>query len=121
MDILLDAHSGLRWLVLAGVAGTAIWGLGRGREPLPSWPRFVAAVLGLQILLGLVLWAANSGWSQGWFIAWWHPLAMVAALGLFQVGMARAREASRPRQLGGFAVLTLVVIVLAIPWQRGLV
>lgn len=121
MALLVSAHSGLRWLVLLAVVATAIWALGRGREVVPDWPRWVGILVAAQVVLGLVLYLVNGGWRQGWFIAAWHPVAMIAALGAFQVGVARAREADRPRVLGGFAVLSLALMVLAIPWQRGLV
>lgn len=120
MDIVLEAHSGLRWLVLVGLAAVAIWALGRGRQPVPPWPRWVGYVFILQVALGLILWVANQGWAMGWFIAWWHPIAMIAALGAFQVGMARASREERPRTLGLFTIVSILLIVLAIPWQRGL-
>lgn len=120
-EYLVVAHSGLRWLVLLGVVGTAVWALGRGREPVPSWPRGVAGLVILQLALGVVVYLASRGWSQGWFIALWHPVAMVAAWGLFQVGLARARRTNRPRVLGGFAVASLMAMVLSVPWYRGLV
>lgn len=120
MDIVLEAHSGLRWLVLIGLAATAIWGLGRGREPVPSWPRWVGWAFILQVALGLILWVANSAWSMGWFFAVWHPIATLAALGAFQVGMAKATREDSPRTLGVYTVVSILLIVVAIPWQRGL-
>lgn len=119
-SFLVQAHSGLRWLVLAAVVATAVWALGRGREPLPSWPAGVSWLVRLQVVLGVVLYVVNQGWDQGWFMAIVHPLAMIAALGLFEVGVARAKRSGRPRVLGGFAVASLVAMVLAVPWQRGL-
>lgn len=120
MNIIVEAHSGLRWLVVIGLVATAIWAFGRGREQLPSWPRWVGGIFIVQIVLGAVLWVVNSGWSQGLFLAVWHPVAMIGALGAFQAGMARAVREERPRALGVFSVIALVLVVLAIPWQRGL-
>lgn len=121
MEIVLAAHSGLRWLVLLGLIAVAVWGLGRGREEaVPSWVRIVAGLFGLQILLGVVLYVLVPGWEFGSFIAIWHPLAMIAALGVFQVGIARAARELSPRTLGMFTIVSLVLILAAIPWERGM-
>lgn len=122
MDALIAAHSGLRWLVLLGVA--AVVGIATTYEwtRLPAWVRVVGAVFTLQVVLGLVLYAANQGWDQGPFLAYWHPVAMIAALGLFQVGTARFGRGEIPtRALTLFTGASLLLMVAAIPWWRGMV
>ena len=120
MQALVAAHSGLRWLVLAGLVAVAVWALGRGREAVPGWVAWVRILFIVQVLLGAVLYVANSGWEQGAFIAAWHPVAMVAALGAFEAGSGRARRTDTPRTLGVFTVVSIVLVLAAIPWGRGL-
>lgn len=121
MDALLAAHDGLRWLVLLGLIAVVAWAFTGARSGVPTWVRIVGGLFVLQVLIGLVLYVANSGWSQGPFIAFWHPVAMVGALGVFEVGTARAGRGEGPERILGMASAASLVLVLAgIPWFRGM-
>ncbi|MBY5161118.1 hypothetical protein [Salsipaludibacter albus] len=121
MDVVLAAHSGLRWLVLAGLVAVIAWAFTGDRSGVPTWVRVVGGIFALQVVLGLVLYVADQGWEQGPFLAMWHPVAMIAALGVFQVGTARAgRGEGPPRVLGLFTLVALVLVLAGIPWFRPL-
>ncbi len=121
MDALVAAHSGIRWLVLLGLVAVIAWAFSGRRDGVPTWVRIVGGVFALQVVLGLVLYVANEGWEQGPFLAFWHPLAMVAALGVFQVGTARAGRGDQPGSvLGTFTLVSLVLVLAGIPWSRGM-
>lgn len=120
-DGLIAAHSGLRWLVVAAVVTTAVWAFGRGREAIPGWVDGVQWLVRAQLVLGLVLYGVNAGHTQGLFLALWHPVGMLAALGVLEAGVVRARREDSPRTLGVFALASLVLMLAAIPWFRGLI
>lgn len=121
MEALVAAHSGIRWLVLLGMIAVVVWGFTGARTAVAGWVRGVGGLFALQVVLGLVLYVANSGWEQGGFIAFWHPLAMIAALGVFQAGTARAGRDERPGWiLGTFTLVALVLVLAGIPWARGM-
>lgn len=121
MDALVAAHSGLRWLVLLGLVAVVAWVFTGTRSGVPTWVRVVGGLFALQWVLGVVLYVMNEGWSQGPFLALWHPLAMTAGLAVFQVGTARAGRGEGPDRVLGIATAAAVVLVLAgIPWFRGM-
>jgi hypothetical protein len=73
------------------------------------------------VLLGIVLYVINAGWTEGWFIAIVHPIAMLVAAGLAHTGVAMGakEEGTRGYQIVGVAfLLALGVIALGIPWER---
>ncbi len=120
MDALVSTHSGIRWLVLLGLIAVLLWSfVGRDRHQ-PTWVRIVAGLFSLQVLIGIVLFAVNRGWEQGGFIAIWHPLAMLAALTVFQIGTARSRQQANPRLLGIATAISLLLVLSGIPWDRGM-
>lgn len=123
MAVLIQIHSMVRWLVLAGLISSVI-------GSVPAWARperslRVAAVasvlLDVQVALGFVLWFGSEAWSSGAFFAVVHPLAMVAALGVMHAFVALGRrtgdENAAARVLTGSA-LALVLVVAGIPWWR---
>lgn len=118
MNVLVAAHDGIRWLVLAGLVAVAIWGFGRGREAVPGWVGWIRILFIVQVVLGLVLYIGNSGWNEEAFIAIWHPVGMIAALGVFEAGSGRARRTETPRTLAVFTVISLVLVLAAVPWYR---
>lgn len=122
VEILLDAHSVLRWAVLGVLLLVGAYALLRsaGTAEFVRWPFSSAvAVLDLQFLLGVVLYVWNRGWDQGAFIAWIHPLVMTAVVAIAHVAVVRAdREGGRRAyQIVGAAFTGLVgLTALGIPW-----
>lgn len=132
-------HSWTRWLVLlpaiyffvksvAGAAGYARWG---ANENYFIWA--FNQVFGYQVLFGLSLWLGASPIVKAAFrnpaitfedgtISFWtlrHPLTMIAALGVFHVGKAKAQRVEIEWKFKYFAVtfgVILLLIASAIPW-----
>jgi hypothetical protein len=123
-DILVEAHSFLRWAVLAVLViggAAALMAAPRGTEFDRKAYGAAVAVIDLQVLLGVVLYIWNQGWGEGLFIAVIHPLGMLAAAAVAHFGVARgAREDDvRAHQIVGVSFLiALGLVALAIPWER---
>ena len=144
-DVVLIAHSFVRWWVLAACALAALRGL-LGRRSSAAWTArdagvvrsFVASV-DLQVLLGLSLYfgvsplarAARALWSGQGFHALWaapelrfvgliHPLlALLAALvaHVAWVAVRRTERASeRYARLAWGAALAAALLLAAVPW-----
>lgn len=117
------AHAGWRWLVLAvllvgGIAGVVFARRGEhGRSGINVW---AARVVDIQILLGILLWFTSQVWDGGdTYTTWIHPFIMLGAAGLLHVGLKRADQTTLPRShlvAGATQLLTLAVILAAIPW-----
>lgn len=120
MDILVEAHSGIRWLVLAGLLATVVVGFaGPKRELKDPWLRAVTIAFDIQVALGILLYVVNRGWAQGSFIAVVHPIGMIVALGIFHAGLSRGRRIGGSkgwRVLAITALASLAVVIAAIPW-----
>ena len=137
--LLLSSHSILRWVVLLAALGAVGLGIAgwRGR-PWGSHDRIVGrafvGALDLQILIGLVLYvglspivgAAFSNIGEAMrdrmlrFFLVEHLIGMIVAAALAHVGAVRIKKASDDRQrhrtAAVFFGLSLVVILLSIPW-----
>jgi hypothetical protein len=141
-DLLLVAHSWLRWLVLlAALAAVAraIGGVSSRRPWTPVDDRagmWLTAALDLQMLIGLVLYIFLSPVTKSAFVdmaaamreapirffAVEHPVGMIVAIALAHVGRARARKAdsaARHKTALLFYGLALIVLLLSIPWPIG--
>jgi hypothetical protein len=137
---LLFLHSWLRWLViLAGVAalGGAVAGVSTRRAWLPADNLRLALFahsLDLQMLIGLVLYiflspVTRSGFENipltmrdpilRFFVVE-HLAGMLVAIALAHVGRARVRKAAdaaaRHRAVLIFIGLSMVALLLSIPW-----
>ena len=129
MDTLVAVHGLLRWVVLLAAAvalaiGLMGWlGSGTseklGRQAMLAY----AVVLDIQVLLGIVIWVVERRWAGGGRqFQLEHPIIMLLALAIAHVTAARPRRASAPidaarlRTIGG--VVSLVLILVGIPWQR---
>lgn len=139
-DLVLLAHSWLRWLVLlAALAAVAraIGGVSTRRPWTPVDDRaglWLTAVLDLQLLLGLLLYLFLSPVTKSGFVDMAaamkvpdirffiadHPTGMIIAIALAHVGRVRIRKAgdseSRHKRALVFFGLTLAMILLSIPW-----
>jgi hypothetical protein len=137
---LLFLHSWLRWLViLAGVAavGGSVAGVSTKRAWLPADNlrlRLFTHSLDLQMLIGLVLYiflspVTRSGFENMQltmrdpilrFFVVEHLVGMLVAIALAHVGRARARKAAdaaaRHRAVLIFIGLSMVALLLSIPW-----
>ena len=142
-DFVLLAHSWLRWLVLLAAlmaVARAVSGVSTRRPWTPIDERaglWLTAGLDLQMLLGLVLYIFLSPVTRSAFVdmaaamreapirffAVEHPVGMIVAIALAHVGRARARKAadseSRHKQALVFFGLSLLVVLLSIPWPIG--
>ena len=122
MDILVEAHSGLRWLVLLALIATAVVGFMRASSadsPEDRWLMWVAILFDVQVTIGIILYFINQGWDQGGIIPIIHPLAMLAAVAVFHIGLSRGRREGGGqgwRTIGLMSVISLVVVLAAIPW-----
>ena len=125
MSWLVEAHSGLRWLVLlAGVAAVIVPLLAiASPASLLRWVRSAVALYAIlvtvQVVLGVVLWVWQGRWDgASVFLSWIHPVAMLVGTGLAHAGLARARrgEGAAVARAGAiFSVASLVVITAAVP------
>lgn len=124
-DILREAHSGIRWLVLIALLATIVVAFVRSSSqvaPTASWLRWVGGLFGLQVLLGIIIYFIDQGWEMGGFIAVWHPIGMISAIGVFNVGVERGRKRGGGagwRTIGLMTLVSLVLVVAAVPWQQG--
>lgn len=125
MDAVVTIHSVYRWVVLAAVLGAVGFGLARYRAGA-GWsagsdrPYAVASILfDIQIAIGIVVWLGKKAWTLKPFLAFIHPVAMLVAVGVFHMAVARARRQASTRShltMGIGALAALVIVVVAIPW-----
>lgn len=127
MDTLVAAHSGIRWLVLIALIGTVVVGFMRtssASSPTDRWLQWVAILFDIQVTIGIILYFANQGWDEGGFIAVFHPLAMLAAIAVFHIGLSRGRSREGGagwRTVALMTLLSIVLVIAGIPWQRGMI
>lgn len=126
-EILRASHSGLRWLVLIALIVTIVVAFMRSSsedEPDDSWLQIVNGLFLIQVVLGIIIYFLNQGWEMGGFIAYWHPIGMIAAIGVFQAGLGRGRRQGGGagwRTVGLMTLLSVILVIAAIPWQRGMI
>lgn len=115
MNILLEAHSGLRWLVLAALVAMVLIGLGRWSKDSSHHPALVSVtsiLLDVQALLGIILLVVNGTWDD-----LFHPIIMLIAVTVFKVGKIRTEQVEEPvrgKRLTAVTILTLAVILAGI-------
>ena len=121
MSILVETHSGLRWLLLAGLIAMLVVGLAKWNRESSHHPVLVtvtSVLLDVQVLIGLIILIGNQRWDDS-FYGIIHPLVMLIAAGLFKIGRIRARKDEQPTQGRKLTVVTIVTLALissAIPW-----
>jgi hypothetical protein len=126
-ESLVSLHSLLRWLILAS-AILALFFLfrARGRDGWDHgayfWCQAYAWLLGIQSILGVLLWVMEDRWHGGnTFLSWLHPAVMLVAVGIAHGGLAHAyRQKDDPAKMNRTAMLvvvgTLLLIAFTIPW-----
>ncbi len=124
METLVTVHSLVRWLVLAALLGGAALGWYRYRAEV-AWESGVFQIgvmtVDIQVAIGVVIWIFDDGWSETFFFKVLHPGFMLVALIVARLGMVVATRRNDVRSnlyAGGSFLVSLAVIVAAIPWDR---
>ena len=121
-------HSLMRWIVLLGaIAAIVGYARARGRTgfdaPTERLGSLYAAVIGIQLLLGAVLWLLQGRWSGGnVFLSFIHPIMMLLATAVASAGVARARRTQSATTGLGAVIASLLIVIVAIPsdaWRLG--
>ena len=139
-NLVLLAHSWLRWLVLLAALVAVVRAIGGVITRRPWTPvddrsgLWLTASLDLQMLLGLVLFLFLSPVTRSGFVDVAaamkvpdvrffladHPVGMIIAIALAHVGRVRIRKAgdseSRHKRAVIFFGLALAMLLLSIPW-----
>jgi hypothetical protein len=119
VQTLLVVHQWTGYLVTVLVLLAAFVAFGRAkdaREFEPGLFRAVFALMALQIVLGLVLYAVDGYWDAPPLIAYVHPALAVLAIGIGQMLLGRARKtqmAVDAHRLAGRGLLLSFVFVVA--------
>ena len=115
MQTLIGLHSLWRWVVLLVVTVALVRGL-IGWLRSRAWTsndRVLAVVavsaLDIQLILGLLLYGTNKSSNAGTFIAYIHPLVMLAAIVVAHITSSRIRKTTEAR--GKFRTLAIGLIV----------
>lgn len=118
-EFLLNAHAWWQYVVLAAVIVSLVFAF-RGSmmdKTAETVYRVTAAIVGIQVLLGLGVWISESGWNLGILQGWVHPIVGIAAVGVLNASIGRARKghpevANRTVRTG--LIITVVLVVAAI-------
>ena len=143
-NLVLTLHSVVRWaIVIVGVVAVVRAFMGwRGNKP---WAQLddrlglgFTTAMDLNLLLGLLLYfvlspittgafkdfGAAMGNSSVRFFAVEHILVMILAVVVAHIGRARSKKAASDqgkfKQAAIFFAIAMVLVLLAIPWDRGL-
>jgi NADH:ubiquinone oxidoreductase subunit 2 (subunit N) len=132
MEILVRAHSGLRWVVL-GLLVYAIFNALRKKDFYTKSDRlvnmFAMVSLHIQLVIGLILYFTSvkvsfvEGWMKNQLLRFYgmeHILLMIIAIVLLTIGHAKAKRASEPskkhKTILLFYAIGLILIIASIPW-----
>ncbi|MEO8284871.1 MAG: hypothetical protein ABI670_00345 [Chloroflexota bacterium] len=125
MEWLVNVHSVWRWVVLLLALGAIVLALlsAYGGRPWDSLSDrlslFFTISMDIQLLIGAAVWVTESRWTGDVVLAWIHPLAMIVAVALAHIGRSRSDRASgdanKGRQAALFFIVSLLVVLIAIP------
>lgn len=125
MDVLLEAHSHWRWVVLALLLVTSLELLARRLTGRPWTNLDAKLILGsrvavhLQVAMGLVLYVLLEEWSDLGFTAD-HAFLALAAVGVLEVSVARSKRVEDPHAriesastgfVIGLVLITFVILI----------
>jgi hypothetical protein len=124
LEALVTVHSWVRWLVLLALLTGVIVGALRYRRRT-TWDGGIFQVgvmtIDIQVAIGIVIWIGDKAWSETFFFKVLHPVLMLSALAVAHAGFALAKRRSDHRAnllVAESFLVSLVLIVLAIPWDR---
>lgn len=125
MEWLDTIHSVWRYVVLIAALGAVALSLlaymgSRDWDTITErFSFFFPLTMDIQVLIGVGVWLFVSYDTGDPFLRWFHPVAMLAAVGLAHVGRARSERANDSKSKGGTAALffgaSLLVVLLMIP------
>lgn len=132
-QILVKAHSGLRWLVLFALVAAIVNAVTNTSNNQPNKKNGIALIAlissHIQLVIGIVLLflsekvSFESGWMKNAvtrFFGMEHVLMMIIAVVLITIGYSKSKKqrtlgaANKKIQL--FYIIGLLVILAAIPW-----
>lgn len=119
MDVLFQIHQLTGYLVSVVVLVVALMAFSRAkdsREFDAVLYRAAFALLTVQVVLGLVLYGIGGYWEAAPLVAYVHPLLAIAALGVGQALLGRARKtqmAVDAHRLAGRGLLISFILILA--------
>jgi hypothetical protein len=125
MEWLVDVHSIWRWLILiiaivsVVLAAMSAFGTRPWDGLSDRFSFFFTIALDVQVLIGAIIWLVEQAWTRDAFVAFVHPILMIAAVALAHIGRARTDRATAPRAQGRtaltFFLASLIVIIIAVP------
>jgi hypothetical protein len=119
-EFFLNAHSIWQYVALAAVVIALVFSFQKEMTPAATIVYRVGSLaVGIQVLLGVVLWFMESGWSLGFGQGWLHPIVGIAAAGFVDVFRGRGvrtggAEGQRIVRTGFIIVVVLVVAAIGI-------
>lgn len=115
-EFFFNAHSIWQYVALAAVVISLVFSFQSEMTPTAERVyRLTGVAVGIQVLLGLVLWIIDSGWSLGFMQGWLHPIVGIAAVGVLNafVGRARKAESAEANGIARVGIILAVVLVVA--------
>jgi len=134
MNILIHAHSGLRWFVLVMMILTIIHAYGaKSKMQIPDKKKinlalYTLILFALQFIIGLIMYfksnmvSFEAGFMKDSTIRFFtieHGFSMVAALILIHIGFIRSVRldyAAAHRSIFVFYLIALILVLIGIPW-----
>ena len=124
MQQLVTIHSWTRWVVLIALVAGIVFGFLRYRNKSdwsPHYYQLMVMVVDVQVAIGVVIWLFYDGWKRGFFFSVLHPASMLLALAVAHVAFVLAKRRNDVLSwlvMAGASVVSLVLIIGAIPWER---
>jgi hypothetical protein len=134
MNILLHAHSGLRWILLIMLVLTIVYAYRAKSSPhIPdkkkiNLPLYTLILFAFQFVLGLVMYfmsgkvSFEGGFMKDSMLRFFtveHGLGMIAAIVLIHVGYIKSTKlpyAAAYKAIFIYYLLTLLLVLVSIPW-----
>jgi Na+/proline symporter len=126
MDVIVTLHNIWRWVVLLVGLGAIVFAVmaASGSRPWDGISDRLSFCFTLsrdiQLWLGIIVWIGEQRWDgANTFLSFIHPLAMIVAVAVAHFGRRRSDSAAESRDKGRqasiFFILSLLVILVAIP------
>ncbi len=121
-DLMLEMHSGVRWLVvlMTFIAfGYLLWGILQSRhyderthQVMVGW----SSLIGVQWIIGIILFLILGGFDIGY--RWEHTITMTIALAVAHLYMPFKKRPDTLRYRAGLAVILVVMVLVFVGVAR---